>query len=161
MRVTKSEAVRAVKNANNRLKPVRDTCYRIAQQRDIRLPQKEQKLMLSRLSRELSPEDTAGPLLQEAVETFWRELYAGADPARQLALANDVHIAVRQVQSDRWVRLEAKYGKVSHYFDRYGQIKKRYRKPREEEIELPPLKGCAATALALFGVVALLIWWLA
>ena len=82
-------------------------------------------------------------------------------PANWHWLANDVHIAVRQVQSDRWVRLEAKYGKVSHYFDRYEQIKKRYRKPREEEIELPPLKGCAATALALFGVVALLIWWLA
>ncbi|PKO90402.1 MAG: hypothetical protein CVU16_10335 [Betaproteobacteria bacterium HGW-Betaproteobacteria-10] len=59
--MTKSEAVRAVKNANNRLKPVGDTCYRIAQQRNIRLPQKEQKLMLARLNRELKPEDAAGP----------------------------------------------------------------------------------------------------
>lgn len=138
-----------------------DACYRIAQQRDIRLPQKEQKLMLARLDRELTMEDAAGPLLRNAVGIFWRELFGGADPARQRELANGVYIAVRQVQSDRWVRLEAKYGKVSHYFDRYGQIKKRYRKTQEEEIELQPLKGCAAPALVLFGVVALLIWWLA
>ena len=161
MRVTKSEAVRAVKNANNRLKPVRDTCYRIAQQRDIRLPQKEQKLMLARLERELTPEDSAGPALRDAVDIFWRELFAGADSQRQMDLANNVYSAVRQVQSDRWSRLESQYGKVSHYFDRFGQIKKRYRQPKEEEvIELPPFKGCAVTLVVLLALVVLLVWWL-
>lgn len=156
---TKSEAIRAVKNANTRLKPVGDACYRIAQQRDIRLPQQEQKLMLARLDRELTPEDTAGPALREAVVTFWRELFAGANTERQMELAHQVYQAVRQVQSDRWVRLESQYGKVSHYFDRFGQIKKRYRQPRQEEIE-PPLKDCAVVLVGVVAMVGLLVGWL-
>ena len=159
--MTKSEAVSTVKRANTRLKPVGDACYRIAQQRDIRLPQKEQKLMLARLERELTPEDSAGPALSDAVDIFWRELFAGADSQRQMDLANNVYSAVRQVQSDRWSRLESQYGKVSHYFDRFGQIKKRYRQPKEEEeIELPPFKGCAITVVGLLALVVLLVWWL-
>jgi hypothetical protein len=158
--MTKSEAVSTVKRANNRLKPVGDACFRIAQQRDIRLPQKEQKLMLARLDRELTPEDIAGPALRDAVDLFWRELFAGADAARQMELANAVYLAVRQVQSERWLRLESQYGKVSHYFDRFGQIKKRYRQPKEEEIELPPLKGCAITLIVLLGLIVSLVWWL-
>jgi hypothetical protein len=34
-----------------------------------------------------------------------------------------------------------------------------YRKRQEEEVELPPLRGCAVSVLLLVGVVALLIWW--
>ena len=117
--------------------------------------------MLARLERELTPEDSAGPALRDAVDIFWRELFAGADSQRQMDLANNVYSAVRQVQSDRWSRLESQYGKVSHYFDRFGQIKKRYRQPKEEEvIELPPLKGCAVTLVGLLALVVLLVWWL-
>lgn len=155
---TQSEAIRAVKNANTRLKPIGAAGYRIAQQRDIRPPQQERKLMLARLDRELSPEDTAGPALREAVNTFWRELLAGAHTERQMQLAHQVDQAVRQVQSDRWRRLESQHGNVSHCFDRYGQIKKRDRPPRQEEAIEPPLKGCAVVLVGLAGLAAVLGW---
>ena len=92
--MTKTEAIRAVKNANTRLKPIGAACYRIAQQRDIRPPQQERKLMLARLDRELSSEDTAGPALREAVDTFWRELFAGAHTERQMQLVHQVYQTV-------------------------------------------------------------------
>ena len=60
-RMTKLEAIRTVKRANNRLKPVGDICYDFAYQRGKRLPEKEQQLMLARLERELSPDDTVLP----------------------------------------------------------------------------------------------------
>ena len=69
-RMTKLEAIRTVKRANNRLKPVGDICYDFAYQRGKRLPEKEQQLMLARLERELSPDDTAGPALNNAVERW-------------------------------------------------------------------------------------------
>ncbi len=158
-RMTKLEAIRTVKRANNRLKPVGDICYDFAYQRGKRLPEKEQQLMLARLERELSPDDTAGPALNNAVEAFWRGFFEGADSERQGELANAVYVAVRQVQSDRWVRLKAKYGKLSHYFDGFGQIKQCYRKPQEEDPEPPTPLGCALV-LAMMSVIALLIWWL-
>ena len=89
--MTKSEAVRTVKLANTRLKPVADICVRIACQRDNRSPQKLQKLVLARLDRELTQEDTEGPALRKAVDAFWQELFTGADAQRQIDLANKVH----------------------------------------------------------------------
>ena len=159
--MTKSEAVRSVKLANNRLKPIGESCYGIALQRDNRPPQKLHRLTLARLDRELTPEDSAGPALRDAVDVFWREYFAGVGAERQIALAENVYSAVRLVQSERWSRLESEYGNVSHYFDRFGQIKKQYRQPQgdvEEEIEEPSLAGCAIVAAGMVALVPVLMW---
>ena len=64
----------------------------------------------------MTPDD--GTALRDAVEAFWQR---GDEDS-----AIEVYGQVRQVQSERWLQVEAKHGKVSHYFDDFGQIKPRY-----------------------------------
>lgn len=104
-----------------------DTILDIASQRGTRALTKEQTLIQNRLDRELASDDQQGDVLRAAVDRFWAGLHAGADQEQQNELAGAVYNAVRNVQSARWRRIEAKYGKVSHYFDPYGQVKARYR----------------------------------
>jgi hypothetical protein len=160
--MTKTETVNQIKRANNRLKVVGETCLRIAQQRDSRPPDRVQKQLTARLDRELTKDDTAGPALREAVEVFWREFYSGADSDRQFDLASEVYVQVRFVQQGRWRQVEAKHGKVRHYFDRFGQVKARYRRTVEETDD----EGDAASPsgfrwlLLLVVLAGLAVWWL-
>jgi hypothetical protein len=67
-----------------------------------------------------------------------------------------VYTQVRQVQSDRWLQVEAKHGKISHYFDAFGQIKPQYRR------DVPPAKMTLNTKGWLLLIVAVVatIWWI-
>ena len=126
----KTVTILATKRANRRLSPVADVCLAIANKHHHRSLDKERKLMLARLDREITPEDQAGPALRQAVEAFWQ----GVDGNQPLApLAKTASFAVGRVQWDRWRRIEAKYGRIHHYFDRFGQIKPRYRMKRGVE----------------------------
>lgn len=118
--MSKSEAIRVIKNANYRLKPVGETCFRIVQHRATRPPEREQELMLARLGRELSAEDTAGPALVEALNKFWQAYHAGVQGEKLYQLALSVQHLVRTIQSDRWIRFEATYGDVRQHFLAYG-----------------------------------------
>ena len=145
---TKAFIVSQTKRANNRLKVIGETCLNLAQGRDTRPPERVHKLLAARLDRELTPSDTAGPALRAAVEAFWQS----SDSDSAMA----VHTQVRQVQSDRWLQVEAKHGKISHYFDAFGQIKQQYRR------DTPPAKMTLNTKswlLLIFAVVAT-IWWI-
>jgi hypothetical protein len=57
----KTVTILATKRANRRLSPVEDVCLAIALQQHPRSLDKERKLMLARLDREITPEDEAGP----------------------------------------------------------------------------------------------------
>ena len=146
---TKAFIVSQTKRANNRLKVIGETCLNLAQGRDIRPPERVHKLLAARLDRELTPSDTAGPSLRAAVEAFWQS----GDSDSAMA----VYTQVRQVQSDRWLQVEAKHGKISHYFDAFGQIKPRYRR------DVPPAKKSSSSMGWLMLLVAapmVLVWWL-
>jgi hypothetical protein len=117
---SKAQIVSQTKRANNRLKVIGETCLNLAQGRDTRPPERVHKQINARLDRELTPEDIAGPALRAAVEVFWQR----GDEDSAIA----VYEQVRQVQRDRWRQVEAKHGKVSHYFDAFGQIKPRCRR---------------------------------
>ena len=131
--MSKLDTVALTKLANGRLKIVGDTCLAIAEGRSRRHPERERKLIAARLDRELTADDSGATTLRDAVETFWRELGNDADSDRQFELAQEVYIQVRQVQQDRWRRIEAKHGKISHFFDSFGQIKPQYRRPKPSE----------------------------
>lgn len=118
--MTKSEAIRVTKNANNRLKPVGDNCMRVVNRRSTRSPEREQAQMLARLERELSPQDEAAPLLTEAVNKFWHAYQAGVQGEKLYQLAVAVKYGIRKVQSDRWKKHEAVYGDVCQHFLAYG-----------------------------------------
>ena len=145
---TKAFIVSQTKRANNRLKVIGETCFNLADGRDKRPPERVHKLLAARLDRELTPSDTAGPSLRAAVEAFWQS----GDSDSAMA----VYIQVRQVQSDRWLQVEAKHGKISHYFDAFGQIKPRYRR------DVPPAKMTLNTKSWLLLIVAVVatIWWI-
>jgi len=117
---TKAFIVSQTKRANNRLKVIGETCLNLAHGRDTRPPERVRKQINARLDRELTPEDIAGPALRAAVEVFWQR--GDRDSA------SAVYAQVRQVQSDRWRQVEAKRGKINHYFDPFGQIKPRYQR---------------------------------
>ena len=145
---TKAFIVSQTKRANNRLKVIGETCLNLAQGRDIRPPERVHKLLTARLDRELTPSNTAGPSLRAAVEAFWQS----GDSDSAMA----VYIQVRQVQSDRWLQVEAKHGKISHCFDAFGQIKQQYRR------DVPPAKMTLNTKSWLLLIVSVVatIWWI-
>ena len=120
----------------------------LAQGRETRPPERVRKQINARLDRELTPSDTAGTDLRDAVEAFWQR---GDEDS-----AIEVHGQVRQVQSDRWLQVEAKHGKISHYFDAFGQIKQQYRR------DAPPAKKSSSSMGCLMLLVAamVLVWWL-
>lgn len=99
----KSQVVAQTKRANNRLKVIGETCLNLAQGRDTRAPERVHKQINARLDRELTPDD--GTALRDAVEAFWQR---GDEDS-----AIEVYGQVRQVQSERWQRVEAKHGKVT------------------------------------------------
>jgi len=152
MDVTKLEAIQATKRANNRLKPVSDAAVRIISGRGIRTLEKEQKLMLARLDRELTEDDTRGRALRDAVDALWQELSRPV-PKRKKVLAKAVYTAVRRVQRDRWRRIEARHGKIRHYFDGFGQIKDRFKSGKKQ---VRPIWPWLVVAL----IAGLLVWWL-
>ena len=82
------------------------------------------QLAFKRLDRELKPTDEHGKALWEALIAFQQAYEAGKSLDKP---CQDVYVAVRWVQSQRWKRLERKYGPVGHYFDGFGQIKPKYR----------------------------------
>jgi len=145
---TKAFIVSQTKRANNRLKVIGETCLNLAQGRDTRPPERVHKQINARLDRELTPTDIAGPDLRAAVEAFWQR----GDEDSAMAVSEKV----RQVQSDRWQQVEAKHGKVSHYFDAFGQIKPQYRR------DAPPAKKSLAAIgwLLLLVAAMVLVWWL-
>ncbi len=65
--MNKTEAVHHTKRANNRLKPVSDTCIRILNYPDWKDGKKHLMRCFARLDRELGPEDTDGSALREAL----------------------------------------------------------------------------------------------
>jgi len=146
---TKSFIVSQTKRANNRLKVVGETCLNLAQGRDTRQPERVQKQLAARLDRELTPSDLAGPALRDAVEAFWQS--RGEDAAIA------VYEQVRHVQSERWRQVEAKHGKVSHYFDAFGQIKPHYRQSAAPKKKPPPNIGYL---MLLVAFVLTIVWWL-
>lgn len=101
-------------------------------------------------------EDSAGTALRDAVGLFWSEYQSGADTERQIELAGVVYGAVRQVQTERWRRLEAKRGKVSNYFDAFGQIKQRYRRQIRSDSKATTL---SIGGIVLLTLVAVAAWW--
>ena len=162
--MSKTEIVLQTKRANTRLKPVGDVCLAIAQRRRHRPLPRERALMLARLERELKEDDAAGPNLRDAVAAFWQATEHGVTPEQMVKHANAVYRAVRRVQSDRWLRIEEKYGKVSHYFDGFGQVKPHYRARqarRQAQAELRKRRPwrIGSIVLAVAGLTAL-AWWL-
>ena len=147
---TKAFIVSQTKRANNRLKVIGETCLNLALGRDTRSPKRVHKQMNARLDRELTPSDIAGPALRAAVEAFWQ---CGDEDS-----AMAVRERVRQVQSDRWRQVEAKHGKVSHYFDAFGQIKPQYR--RDAPQAKKSLANVGWLMLVLLVAVMVLVWWL-
>lgn len=145
---TKSFIVSQTKRANNRLKVIGETCLNLAQGRDTRQPERVQKQLAARLDRELTPSDIAGPALRDTVESFWQ--------SRSEDAAIAVYEQVRHVQSERWRQVEAKHGKVSHYFDAFGQIKPRYRRAAQE-VASEHSRWPFVLMVALASLVA---WWL-
>ena len=147
--------VSQTKRANNRLKAIGETCWSLAQRRDTRQPERVHKLINARLDRELTPDGIAGQVLRDAVEVFW---IRGDEQA-----AMEVYARVRQVQSDRWRQVEAKHGKISHYFDPFGQIKPQYRRdalPVVKEPEPGLVSLLPLLVLLLLVAVMVLAWWL-
>ena len=153
---TKAFIVSQIKRANNRLKVIGETCLNLAQGRDTRPPERVHKQINARLDRELTPDGIAGQVLRDAVEVFW---IRGDEQA-----AMEVYARVRQVQSDRWRQVEAKHGKISHYFDPFGQIKPQYRRDALPVVKEPePSMGSLLPLLVLvllLVAVMVLVWWL-
>ena len=145
---TNAFIVSQTKRANNRLKVIGETCLNLAQGRDTRPPERDHKLINARLDRELTPDDIAGAALRDAVEAF---LQSGDED-----FAMVVYGQVCQVQSDRWQQVETKHGKISHYFDAFGQIKPQYWRAA------PQAKKALASVgwLVLMVAVVVLVWWL-
>lgn len=162
--MSKTEIVLQTKRANTRLKPVGDVCLAIAQRRRHRPLPRERALMLARLERELKEDDAAGPNLRDAVAAFWQATDDEVAPDRMLKYAEAVYRAVRRVQSERWLRIEEKYGKVSHYFDGFGQVKAHYRvrqakrQAQAEQRKRRPWR-IGSIVLAVAGLTAV-VWWL-
>jgi hypothetical protein len=93
-------------------------------------------------------------VLRDAVEVFW---IRGDEQA-----AMEVYARVRQVQSDRWRQVEARHGKISHYFDPFGQIKPQYRRdalPVVKEPE-PSMVSLLPLLVLLLVAVMVVVWWL-
>ena len=163
--MSKTEIVLQTKRANTRLKPVGDVCLAIAQRRRHRPLPRERALMLARLERELKEDDAAGPNLRDAVAAFWQATDDEVAPDRMLKYAEAVYRAVRRVQSDRWLRIEEKYGKVSHYFDGFGQVKPHYRarqarrQAQAEQRKRRPWR--IGVGLLVITGIAALAWWFA
>ncbi len=67
--MNKTEAVHHTKRANNRLKPVSDTCIKIFNNPGWQDAEKQLNLLQKRLDRELTPEDIDGEDLREAFDT--------------------------------------------------------------------------------------------
>ena len=149
---TKAFIVSQIKRANNRLKVIGETCLNLAQGRDTRPPERVHKQINARLDRELTPDGIAGQVLRDAVEVFW---IRGDEQA-----AMEVYARVRQVQSDRWRQVEAKHGKISHYFDPFGQIKPQYRRDALPVVKEPEPSIGSLLPLLLLVVVLVLVWWL-
>jgi len=145
---TKAFIVSQTKRANNRLKVIGETCLNLAQGRNTRPHERVHKQINARLDRELTPADIAGPALRDAVDAFWQR----GDQESAMA----VYERVRQVQRERWQQVEAKHGKVSHYFDSFGQIKPRYRQ------DAPPAKKSSTSMgwLILLVAALVLVWWI-
>ena len=162
--MSKTEIVLQTKRANTRLKPVGDVCYTIAQRRCHRPLPRERALMLARLERELKEDDPAGLNLRDAVAAFWQATDHGVAPEQMVKYANAVYRAVRRVQSERWLRIEGKYGKVSRYFDGFGQVKPHYqarqarRQAQAEQRKRRPWR-IGSMVLAVAGLTAM-VWWL-
>ena len=74
----------------------------------------------------------------------------------------EVYERVRQVQSDRWRQVEAKHGKISHYFDPFGQIKPRYRRDAQLVVKEPEpgLVSLLPLLVLLLVAVMVVVWWL-
>ncbi len=153
-RPTKALVVSQTKRANNRLKVIGETCLSLAQGRDTQQPERVHKLINARLDRELTPDDIAGQALRDAVEVFW---IRGDEQA-----AMEVYARVRQVQRDRWRQVEAKHGKISHYFDPFGQIKPRYRRDAQLVVKEPEpgLVSLLPLLVLLLVAVMVVVWWL-
>ena len=145
---TKAFIVSQTKRANNRLKVIGETCLNLAQGRDTRPPERVHKLLAARLDRELTPDDTAGQALRDAVEAFWQR---GDED-----YAIEMYGQVRQVQRDRWRQVESKHGKISHYFDAFGQIKPRYRRDKAKK----PLANTGWLVLIVAAAMVATIFWL-
>ncbi len=138
--MTKLEAVMLTKRANNRLKIVGDTCYQLARSKPSPENHKQLKSLLARIDRELKPKDAFQEELTEAVTTFCNAYKQQDNEENLRELASKVYEAVRNVQSQRWISVKKKHGKVSHYFNRFGQVRKHYRQRFYLKYELERLK---------------------
>ncbi|WP_045213389.1 hypothetical protein [Desulfonatronovibrio magnus] len=154
--MNKTEAVHHTKRANNRLKPVSDTCIRIINYPDWKEAKKHLMRCFARLDRELGPDDTEGPALRKALDDFYNTFVSDYENLTEDHALN-VYKAVRIVQSQRWRRLEAKYGPVRHYFDGFGQIKPQYKKHKQDQNQVEPPRGCLILVLLIIGFI---VWWL-
>lgn len=124
--MTKLEAVMLTKRANNRLKIVGETCYHLARSKPSPENHKQFKSVLARIDRELKPKDVFREELTEAVTIFCHAYKQEENEENLRVLSSKVYEAVRNVQHQRWISVKKKHGKVSHYFDRFGQIHKSY-----------------------------------
>lgn len=147
---TKAFIVSQTKRANNRLKVIGETCLNLAQGRDTRPQERDHKQINARLDRELTPLDSTDPALRAAVEVFWQR----GDEDSAIA----VYGQVRQVQSDRWQQVEAKHGKVSHYFDAFGQIKPQYRQDAPQANKSQPSMGFLMLLVAVMMALVMVCW---
>ncbi|WP_045214126.1 hypothetical protein [Desulfonatronovibrio magnus] len=110
----------------------------------------------ARLDRELGPDDTEGPALRKALDDFYNTFDSDYENLSEDHAMN-VYKAVRTVQYQRWRRIEAKYGPVRHYFDRFGNIKPQYKKNRQQEDQVEPPRGCLILVILFIGFI---VWWL-
>ncbi len=97
------DALNDTKRANNRLKPIVEMCDQICRDPGWEKAPRQFQLAFKRLDRELKPTDEHGKALWEALIAFQQAYEAGKSLDKP---CQDVYVAVRWVQSQRWKRLD-------------------------------------------------------
>lgn len=121
--MTKTQLIVSTKNQHTRLKNnvsgLRDLVHAGYQQRHLKRLNRLQQRWESQLTDELGQ-----PLLQ-ALTQFKRAYQADITEDVQAAYTNLMQ-ALWTYRTEHWQAIEAKYGKVSHYLDGFGQVKPHY-----------------------------------
>lgn len=162
--MTKTQLIVSTKNQHTRLKNnvdgLRDLVNAGYQQRHLKRLDKMQQRWEAQLTDELGK-----PLLKALID-FKRAYQADISEDVQAAYSNLIK-ALCTYRTEHWQVIEAKHGKVSHYFDAFGQVKPHYKerarcadekaKMAEASLQVKPWHSLSFWLGLL--VVGLLGWW--
>ena len=163
--MTKSQIILNTKNQHTRLKNNVDGLCDLVnagyQQRHLKRLDKMQQRWEAQLTDEIGQ-----PLLQ-ALTQFKRAYQADISEDVQAAYRNLIK-ALWTYRTEHWQAIEAKHGKVSHYFDAFGQVKPHYKakakaadekaKQGEANLQTKPWHSLSFwLGLLLVGMIG---WWL-